>query len=333
MSFEDLQNDGINKENIDLYLKELAKVLKKLNGNKTPAEIILVGGASVLTGYNFRKSTNDIDAIILASSALKEAIRIISDKFQIPGNWLNTDFKNTKSYTSKLRGVSVFYKNYFNILEIRKVDSEYLIAMKLMAGRNYKHDLSDIVGIFWKKQETGNPIKREHIQNAVSTLYNGWNEIPENSKIFIDKVFECTDYKKLYFETKNKENNANNMLKEFNIKYPDIITKDNADIILKQLQKKEYGIITPMECIKYDITKNKVLKDLLGNKAEVNTLENITNNKNEHISKLQYKNKEGRSIFVLQRIREDNVDIWHFKNNFNKESAYIFIRQFDKKIL
>ena len=35
------------RENLDSYLKELAKEFRKLNGNKMPAEIILIGGASI----------------------------------------------------------------------------------------------------------------------------------------------------------------------------------------------------------------------------------------------------------------------------------------------
>ncbi len=31
------------KENLDMYLKELAKEFRKNNGNKMPAEIILIG--------------------------------------------------------------------------------------------------------------------------------------------------------------------------------------------------------------------------------------------------------------------------------------------------
>ena len=42
------------RENLDSYLKELAKEFRKLNGNKMPAEIILIGGASVLINYGFR---------------------------------------------------------------------------------------------------------------------------------------------------------------------------------------------------------------------------------------------------------------------------------------
>ena len=52
------------KDNIDSYLKELAKEFQKRNGNRIPAEIILIGGASILINYGFREMTYDIDAII-----------------------------------------------------------------------------------------------------------------------------------------------------------------------------------------------------------------------------------------------------------------------------
>ena len=34
------------KENLDTYLKELAKEFRKINGKSMPAEIILIGGAA-----------------------------------------------------------------------------------------------------------------------------------------------------------------------------------------------------------------------------------------------------------------------------------------------
>ena len=48
------------KDNIDTYLKELAKEYRKLVGKNVPAEIILIGGASVLVNYGFRDMTTDI---------------------------------------------------------------------------------------------------------------------------------------------------------------------------------------------------------------------------------------------------------------------------------
>ena len=42
------QRIEFTKDNIDLYLKELAKEYRKLVGKGMPAELILIGGASVL---------------------------------------------------------------------------------------------------------------------------------------------------------------------------------------------------------------------------------------------------------------------------------------------
>ena len=36
------------RDNIDLYLKSVAKEYRKLSGKDVPAELILIGGASVL---------------------------------------------------------------------------------------------------------------------------------------------------------------------------------------------------------------------------------------------------------------------------------------------
>ena len=41
------------KENLDSYLKELAKEFRKKNGTRMPTEIILIGGASILINYGF----------------------------------------------------------------------------------------------------------------------------------------------------------------------------------------------------------------------------------------------------------------------------------------
>ena len=56
------------RQNIDSFLKELAKEYRKQVGKAIPAELILIGGASVLVNYGFRDMTTDIDALIHASS-------------------------------------------------------------------------------------------------------------------------------------------------------------------------------------------------------------------------------------------------------------------------
>ena len=64
------------KDNLEYYLKELAKEFKK-RGHGVPAEMILVGGASVLINYEFRAASYDIDATYESASVMKEAINAV----------------------------------------------------------------------------------------------------------------------------------------------------------------------------------------------------------------------------------------------------------------
>ena len=49
------------KDNIDNLLFQLAKEYKKINRKNTPAEIVIIGGAAIVSKYGFRASTTDID--------------------------------------------------------------------------------------------------------------------------------------------------------------------------------------------------------------------------------------------------------------------------------
>jgi hypothetical protein len=100
------------KDNLDTYLKELAKEFRKLNGTTMPAEIILIGGAAILANYGFRDMTADVDAVIHASSSMKDAINRVGHKFNLPNGWLNEDFMNTSSYSPKLDEFSAYYKTH-----------------------------------------------------------------------------------------------------------------------------------------------------------------------------------------------------------------------------
>lgn len=44
---------SFTKENLDRCLRELGKEFRRLNGTAMPAEITLIGGASVLANYRF----------------------------------------------------------------------------------------------------------------------------------------------------------------------------------------------------------------------------------------------------------------------------------------
>lgn len=227
------------KENLDNYLKELAKAYRKINGKTFPAEVILVGGAAVLANYGFRDMTTDIDALIFASSAMKDAINLVGDRFQLPNGWINADFLHTTSYSEKIVEFSEYYRTFSNVLTIRTMDAEYLIAMKLRAGRPYKNDLSDIVGILMDHQRQGKDITMEQIQRAYHNLYGSWNDLPEQSRVFIDRVMEKGNYAQQYQEIVQAEKEAGSVLKEFQKGYPGVINEENANTILKTLSERK----------------------------------------------------------------------------------------------
>ena len=226
------------KENLDMYLKELAKEYKKRNKN-VPAELILVGGASVLINYGFREMTTDIDAIIMAERAMKETINAVGDKFGLPNGWINTDFTKTNSYSNKLIEHSVHYRTYSNIVDIRTIKAEYLIAMKLMAGRKYKKDLSDIVGILNEQQKQGNPITFEMIDKAVTELYSGWDKIENDNVDFLKLVLKEENLETLFAEVMQEELDSKSTILEINKNYPDLVKPDNINEILEKARKKK----------------------------------------------------------------------------------------------
>ncbi len=232
-------NKVFTKENLDTYLKELAKEFRKINGKSMPAEIVLIGGAAILVNYGFREMTTDIDAIIHAASSMKDAINRVGDKYELPTGWLNTEFMRTGSYSPKLNQFSVYYRTFSNILEVRTIASEYLIAMKLRSGRKYKNDLSDIIGILAEHEKRGEPITLDSVNVAVNNLYGGWDEFPEDSKKFIEDAISNGNYEEIYSFTNAEEKRSKEILVGFNKEYPGVTNEANINDILKNLKNRQ----------------------------------------------------------------------------------------------
>ena len=230
---------GFTKENLDYYLKELAKEFRKRNGKNMPAEIVLVGGAAILANYGFREMTYDIDAVITASSAMKEAVNAVGDRLSLPNGWLNTDFKNTSSYSPKLSQYSKYYRTYSNVLNIRTISSEYLVAMKLMSGRRYKKDLSDIIGILSEQERMGEPLSYQKIDCAVRNLYAGWEHISEYAIQVLKAALDSENLKELFMEQEHEEALSKQAVLQVQKYEGEKVKESNVDeIIQKALRKK-----------------------------------------------------------------------------------------------
>lgn len=230
------------KDNLDSLLKELAKEFRKLNGAAIPAEIILIGGAAVLAGYGFREMTTDVDAVIHASSSMKDAANRVGDRHGLSNGWLNSDFMRTGSYSPKLSEFSVYYKTFSNVLQIRTVSAEYLIAMKLRSGRKYKNDLSDIIGILAEHEKRGEPISMERIETAVKNLYGSWEGFPADSPAFINNAIQKGDYENIYAAVMEEEKHSKDMLVRFEKDYPGVTTESNVNDILASLKAKKQSV-------------------------------------------------------------------------------------------
>ena len=226
------------KENIDTFLKELAKEYRKHGGKNMPAELILIGGASVLINYGFRDMTTDIDAMIQASSGMQDAINIVGERFELPKGWINADFRKTESYSPKIVEFSKYYKEFSHVLTVRTISAEYLIAMKLRSGRQYKSDLSDIIGILAEHDKRGEPISLDQIKLAVKNLYNNWESLPSSSISFIENVMAGGQYEIIYDQIRQDEKDNQEVLLQFNSKYPGVLKEDNVEDITDILRNK-----------------------------------------------------------------------------------------------
>ena len=116
--------------------------------------------------------------------------------------------------------------------------AEYLIAMKLRFGRQYKSDLSDVLGILAAHRDKGTPITLDRVRQAVLDLYEDWNVLPVSSQAYIENVMKNGDFRKIYEEVAAGEKETRSLLIQFEQDYPGVTTKANLPGIIDDLQRK-----------------------------------------------------------------------------------------------
>lgn len=234
-----LSDKSFTKENLDRYLKELAKEYRKINGKTMPAEIILIGGASVLINYGFREMTYDMDAVFNAASSMKDAINNVGNRYNLPAGWMNDDFMRTDSYTPRIINYSKYYHTYSNVITFRTVTGEYLVAMKMKSGREYKYDRSDIIGILWEQEKLGDPLTIDRIKQAVIDLYDSYDAISNDMRIFIEKAILDSAYETTYERVRKAEAENKKVLVEYQENKPGVINSKNVDDVLAALRRRK----------------------------------------------------------------------------------------------
>lgn len=234
-----LSDKSFTKENLDRYLKELAKEYRKINGKTMPAEIILIGGASVLINYGFREMTYDMDAVFNAASSMKDAINNVGNRYNLPAGWMNDDFMRTDSYTPRIINYSKYYHTFSNVITFRTVTGEYLVAMKMKSGREYKYDRSDIIGILWEQEKLGDPLTIDRIKQAVIDLYDSYDAISNDMRIFIEKAILDSAYETTYERVRKAEAENKKVLVEYQENKPGVINSKNVDDVLAALRRRK----------------------------------------------------------------------------------------------
>ena len=280
----------ITKESLIDILKDLGKEYRKRVGKQMPAEIVMTGGAAVLARYDFRKGSMDVDAIIRAASAMDDAACMVRDKYQLEYEWLNNHFMSTDSYSHKLYEHSDYYRTFANVLTVRTVKPEYLVATKLRAARPYKHDLSDIVGIITEEKERDKAFTEERVLSAYADLY-GDCPINEEAKQYMWEAFNTQENKRLIEKIQAKEKEAASIITAFNAQYPKALTKENLSDILAALRKNHAKIQSETA-----VTDESNLESLT---ESVDNLSNDTKNDKKGNKKDDGKGKTTTDSFTL----------------------------------
>jgi hypothetical protein len=128
----------------DEILKYLTILGRELESQGIKGEISIVGGAAIALVHNSRRNTDDIDALYEPKNIIEAVVSKIASDCDLPSDWLNDHFSDFNS--------TVPPKQHFMSvpgLEIYSVTPSYLLAMKLLAGRDV-YDAEDIAILFNK---------------------------------------------------------------------------------------------------------------------------------------------------------------------------------------
>ena len=138
-------------QDIEAYLADLGRVLQQLRVQR-PVRILMVGGAFMLTQVQNRPTTNDVDIVLrdiddpMTSplyQTFKAAVRAVANRNRIPVTWINDligDFLRNVSVLPE----GVLWRQY-SMLEVYIPEAEYMLALKLLAGRS--KDRNDILAL------------------------------------------------------------------------------------------------------------------------------------------------------------------------------------------
>jgi len=98
-------------------------------------ELCIYGGAGMVLVFDARESTRDVDAVFKPKTELREAARIVSQKLELPADWLNDGVKGFLSENESFSRFSIPELDALSNLRFLWPSPDYILAMKCMAAR------------------------------------------------------------------------------------------------------------------------------------------------------------------------------------------------------
>ena len=124
------------------------------------------------------------------------------------------------------------------MLNVRTISAEYLIAVKLMSGRRYKKDLSDIIGILNEQKRMGEALTYRQIDCAVNNLYGGWENISEYAVRVLKAALESDNLEELFMEQEREEVLSRDAVLQVQKYEEKKVKESNLDEIIQEARNK-----------------------------------------------------------------------------------------------
>ena len=129
--------------------------------------------------YKARPATKDIDAVFEPVKVIRSAIRKITDRYDLPFDWIN--------FAVKMFVVEHEKETFLDLsnLKVFVPVPEYLLAMKILAARAESFDLEDIKFLLEK-------LNLQTVEDALQIVQNYYPHkiIKPETRFLLEELFE-----------------------------------------------------------------------------------------------------------------------------------------------
>ena len=123
----------------DLIRRLFVALDAELKNKGVVGEVGICGGAVMCLVFDARKATKDVDAIFEPTRQIRDAVEVVSGKFDVSADWLN-DAAKGYFLSEPPRTPVLDLPN----LRVWAPAADYMLAMKCISARFDSHDRDDV---------------------------------------------------------------------------------------------------------------------------------------------------------------------------------------------